>query len=61
MKLLVKKKDNAQTGTKEICVLCGAETEYEQSLPIDQRRGYVCGVGQLCDACYRALSIEYKE
>lgn len=37
---------------KEKCVLCGAETPYEESLHIDYRYGYVEGAGQLCQSCY---------
>lgn len=35
----------------EVCVLCGKVTNVEHSTPIDQRKGYVAGVGQLCDSC----------
>jgi len=37
---------------KETCVLCGAETPFEESLHIDYRSWYIEGAGQLCKACY---------
>ena len=35
----------------ELCVVCGAETDVLLAIPVDQRRGYVDGVGQCCDGC----------
>ena len=37
---------------KEICIMCGAETPYEQATHIDYRVGYVEGAGQMCSDCY---------
>lgn len=37
---------------KDKCVLCGAETPYDESVHIDYRYGYVEGAGQLCSGCY---------
>lgn len=37
---------------KDNCVLCGAETPYDESVHIDYRHGYIEGAGQLCKACY---------
>ena len=37
---------------KEKCVICGVETEYFRSTPINQRRYYVEGCGQLCEGCW---------
>lgn len=37
---------------KDKCILCGNETQYEQSTHIDMRVGYIEGAGQLCDGCY---------
>lgn len=34
------------------CVICGKKTAYSMDTHIDQRRGYVEGVGQLCQSCY---------
>ena len=36
----------------EICALCHAETTVKKSTPIDQREGYVSGIGQLCKKCF---------
>ena len=35
----------------ELCVVGGAVTDVPVTIPIDQRRGYVEGVGQCCDDC----------
>lgn len=37
---------------KDNCVLCGAETPYDESVHIDYRHGYIEGAGQLCHSCY---------
>ena len=37
---------------KDKCVLCSRETSYEFDTHIDQRLGYVEGVGQLCSSCH---------
>lgn len=42
-------------GAFEVCVLCKKVTEIPRELPVQQRRGYVEGHGQLCESCYRAL------
>lgn len=38
--------------TKEKCVLCGAETEYDTNTPVDNRNYYIEGIGQLCENCH---------
>jgi hypothetical protein len=35
----------------ELCVVCGVETDMPVTIPVDQRRGYVEGVGQCCANC----------
>lgn len=37
---------------KEKCVLCGAETPYDETAHIDTRHGYVEGCGQTCRECW---------
>lgn len=37
--------------TKEKCVICGAETAYDETTNIDLRQNYVEGMGQVCDRC----------
>lgn len=39
----------------EICVRCGKETEYDINTPIEVRRWYVEGAGQLCEDCWYKL------
>ena len=36
---------------KDCCVLCGKETQYDKETPVNLRKHYVEGVGQLCDHC----------
>lgn len=36
---------------RERCVICGKETGYSFSTPIDKRSYYVEGCGQACEAC----------
>ena len=42
----------------EVCVLCGAQVEYNVDTPISVRKNYIQGSGQLCctcmDLCYGA-------
>lgn len=42
-------------GQKEVCVLCGAETGYSRSVPIEFRLHYVEAAGQLCENCYKEV------
>lgn len=58
-KLIIKKqkKDRSKyipskANMPEYCVLCGCETEYTRETPIEQRRYYISGVGQLCKSCH---------
>lgn len=36
----------------EYCVFCKKETRYKRCDPIERRKCYVEGAGQLCDECY---------
>ena len=40
----------------ETCVLCGDITEVKQRMPIDARKYYIDGIGQLCSKCYLDLN-----
>lgn len=42
---------------KELCVICGKESEIFQNEDIQQRLYYVEGVGQLCEECYLKLKL----
>ena len=35
----------------DICVMCGAKTNYSKSEPISHRYGYLENVGQFCFRC----------
>lgn len=37
---------------KDNCIICGKETPYDFETHIDNRMGYVEGMGQLCSSCY---------
>lgn len=37
----------------DVCVVCGRETSYKRSTPIDMRIGYIEGAGQTCDGTCR--------
>jgi len=39
----------------DLCVSCGAKTQYKTETHIDVRVHYVEGAGQLCDNCYETL------
>lgn len=36
---------------QDLCILCGGETGYARSVPVDMREHYVDGAGQLCPEC----------
>lgn len=38
---------------KEDCVLCGDPTPYNKQTPVDRRKYYVRGAGQLCGTCHK--------
>lgn len=42
--------------SKDSCILCGKETPYEFETHIDNRSGYIEGMGQLCVSCYRGTT-----
>ena len=54
---------DTNANTIEKCVSCGKETPYLKSTPIQQRKFYIVGVGQVCYECYKKLKseIEYVE
>ena len=39
----------------EKCALCKKQTDVPKDMPIDKRKNYVEGAGQLCPACYLKL------
>ena len=43
--------ENPHQPTKDLCVLCGKETEYDRDMHINLREGYVEGSGQVCREC----------
>ncbi len=43
--------DTTVTIEMDLCVLCGKETQYPKSLPVDMRENYIEGAGQLCNQC----------
>ena len=45
-------------GEKEKCVVCGADTPYDFSAPINEREFYIEGAGQLCQKCHYELYLK---
>ena len=37
---------------KDSCIICKKETQYHKPTPLNVRRHYVAGLGQLCLPCY---------
>jgi ribosomal protein S14 len=52
------KEEMKKMNKKEKCVLCGKKTKYLRSTPIDKRKFFVEGCGQLCDDCGRVMGVE---
>ena len=40
------------------CVVCGAETPFQRSTPVERRTDYIEGIGQLCCRCAEELRNE---
>lgn len=47
--------DKQQEALVDKCVICGNFTPYLYSTPIDLRKNYVEGGGQLCEPCYNKI------
>ena len=47
----IEKRKKVKEDKHEICVMCGARTNYSSQDPIEHRYGYVEGTGQLCFRC----------
>lgn len=43
---------------KEKCIRCGKETEFDIHTPVDRRKNYVDGSGQLCEDCWKKLYLK---
>lgn len=41
--------------SKELCIRCGKEIEYDTNTPITISRYFVEGSGQLCSLCFQKL------
>lgn len=52
------KEEMEKMNKKEKCVLCDKETEYYRNTPIDKRKHYVEGAGQVCEECANEMGIE---
>lgn len=44
--------------TNDKCVICGKDTGIPHDTPIENRRRYITGSGQLCEDCYFDLYIK---
>ena len=56
-----KKETIAAKEEKDICVICSSKTNYAKSDNISERVGYVEGVGQLCEACFKRCRKGYGD
>ena len=56
--LRILQKGKLSPHNKELCVVCKKETDYDFSTPVEQRKYYVEGCGQLCEECYADLNKE---
>lgn len=45
-------KDQNVLKAREKCIVCGMDTGYRGTVPIEKRQFYFEGVGQLCKRCY---------
>lgn len=52
------KKKTSVTRKPEYCVLCGKLTEYFFDTPVESRKHYIIGVGQLCENCSTCLQLQ---
>ena len=41
--------------SSEKCIRCGKETKYDVSAPVNMRKYYIEGSGQLCEQCFSQL------
>lgn len=45
----------------ELCVYCGRATGIPKALPIDLRKYYIYGCGQLCENCYKKIALKARD
>ena len=46
---------------KELCIRCNKPTPYDINYPVERRKYYIDGSGQLCEECWNALYGSAKE
>lgn len=51
-------KDPQKKVKNEECVLCGCDTGVAETVPVQDRKYYIYGCGQLCENCYLSLGQE---
>ena len=49
------KKEGSENAKTEKCILCGKDTGIPFSMPIDDRKYFINGCGQLCEDCFEEL------
>ena len=57
----MEKKEHNPEEQVERCVLCGRETEHTFGMPIQRRKYYISGCGQLCRNCYAEIKDPEEE
>lgn len=45
----------------EKCVICGKKLNIKKIVPIQKRKYYIEGAGQLCEKCYFKIYVERKK
>ncbi|RKD22039.1 hypothetical protein BET04_06800 [Caminicella sporogenes] len=52
---LFKRKKDLKKDLYETCIICKCKTHIRKDQPIEERYGYIEGVGQLCYECYKEI------
>lgn len=57
-KLISDEHNSDRSADFEICIQCGKRTKILKSTPIELRKGFIAGCGQLCSDCTRIVALE---
>jgi len=53
--MIIKEEYKSKCNDEEICSICKINTGISRKQPVEERYGYIIGVGQLCYNCYQDL------
>ena len=48
-------------GEYEVCVCCNAKVDVLKEERVENRKYYICGVGQICEQCFWELQAQMVE